>query len=42
MTGPAYARNGRMDILATNRLGHALYHRGYAGGPPQPGPLPLP
>jgi transcriptional regulator with XRE-family HTH domain len=24
-TTPAYLRNGRMDILATNRLGHALY-----------------
>jgi hypothetical protein len=25
MTAPAYVRNGRLDILAANRLGHALY-----------------
>ncbi len=25
INAPAYARNGRMDILATNRLGRALY-----------------
>ena len=24
-TAPAYLRNGRMDILAANRLGRALY-----------------
>jgi MmyB-like transcription regulator ligand binding domain len=27
---PAYARNGRGDILATNRLGHALYSEMFA------------
>ena len=25
ITPPAYARNGRMDILAANRLGRALF-----------------
>jgi transcriptional regulator with XRE-family HTH domain len=31
MTGaPAYVRNGRMDILAANRLGYALYSEMYA------------
>jgi transcriptional regulator with XRE-family HTH domain len=28
---PAYARNGRMDILATNRLGRALFTDAYRG-----------
>jgi hypothetical protein len=28
---PAYARNGRMDILATNRLGRALFADAYGG-----------
>ena len=27
---PAYVRNGRRDILAANRLGHALYSEAYA------------
>ena len=27
---PAFVRNGRMDILAANRLGHALYSEMYA------------
>jgi hypothetical protein len=32
MTGaPAFVRNGRMDILATNRLGYALYSEMYVG-----------
>jgi transcriptional regulator with XRE-family HTH domain len=32
MTGaPAFVRNGRLDILAANRLGHALYSEMYAG-----------
>ena len=32
MTGaPAFVRNGRMDILAGNRLGYALYSEMYAG-----------
>jgi len=32
MTGaPAYVRNGRGDILAANRLGHALYSEMFAG-----------
>ncbi len=32
MTGaPAFVRNGRMDILAANRLGYALYSEMYAG-----------
>jgi transcriptional regulator with XRE-family HTH domain len=32
MTGaPAYVRNGRADILAANRLGHALYSEMYVG-----------
>jgi transcriptional regulator with XRE-family HTH domain len=32
MTGaPAFVRNGRMDILAANRLGYALYSELYAG-----------
>ena len=32
MTGaPAYVRNGRMDILAANRLGYALYSEMFAG-----------
>ena len=31
MTGaPAFVRNGRMDILAANRLGHALYSEMFA------------
>jgi MmyB-like transcription regulator ligand binding domain len=37
MTGaPAFARNGRMDLLAANRLGRALYsqHFDSAHGPP--------
>ncbi|GIF63326.1 transcriptional regulator [Asanoa ishikariensis] len=29
---PAYARNGRMDILATNRLGRALFSDAHRGG----------
>jgi len=29
---PAYARNGRMDILAVNRLGRALFADALAGG----------
>jgi transcriptional regulator with XRE-family HTH domain len=29
---PAYVRNGRMDILATNRLGRALFADAYGGG----------
>jgi transcriptional regulator with XRE-family HTH domain len=29
---PAYARNGRMDILATNRLGRALFADAYGSG----------
>jgi transcriptional regulator with XRE-family HTH domain len=35
-TAPAFVRNGRMDILASNPLGHALYSEMYAGqsGPP--------
>ena len=28
---PAFVRNGRMDILAANRLGHALYSEIFAG-----------
>jgi hypothetical protein len=28
---PAFVRNGRMDILAANPLGHALYSEMYAG-----------
>jgi transcriptional regulator with XRE-family HTH domain len=28
---PAYVRNGRMDILATNRLGRALFADAYSG-----------
>jgi transcriptional regulator with XRE-family HTH domain len=32
INGPAYARNGRMDILATNRLGRALFTDALAGG----------
>ncbi len=32
MTGaPAFVRNGRLDILAANRLGYALYSEMYAG-----------
>jgi transcriptional regulator with XRE-family HTH domain len=33
---PAFVRNGRLDILAANRLGRALYSRHFAGavGPP--------
>jgi hypothetical protein len=30
MTAPAYVRNGRMDILAANELGQALYSELYA------------
>jgi transcriptional regulator with XRE-family HTH domain len=31
MTGaPAFAQNGRLDVLATNRLGHALYSEMFA------------
>jgi hypothetical protein len=34
MTGvPAYVRTGRLDILAVNRLGHALYAPVLAGQP---------
>jgi transcriptional regulator with XRE-family HTH domain len=29
---PAYARNGRMDVLATNRLGRALFADAHSGG----------
>ena len=29
---PAYVRNGRMDVLATNRLGRALFADAYDGG----------
>jgi hypothetical protein len=29
---PAYARNGRMDVLATNRLGRALFADAHGGG----------
>src|SRR5689334_9115024 len=29
---PAYARNGRMDVLAVNRLGRALFADALAGG----------
>jgi transcriptional regulator with XRE-family HTH domain len=29
-TAPAYVRNGRRDILAANRIGHALYSELYA------------
>jgi transcriptional regulator with XRE-family HTH domain len=32
INGPAYARNGRTDILATNRLGRALFAEACAGG----------
>jgi hypothetical protein len=32
ISAPAYARNGRTDILATNRLGRALYADACAGG----------
>src|SRR3954467_1030674 len=32
INAPAYARNGRTDILATNRLGRALFADAYAGG----------
>jgi transcriptional regulator with XRE-family HTH domain len=28
--GPAFVRNGRLDILAANRLGYALYSEAYA------------
>lgn len=28
--GPAFVRNGRMDLLAANRLARAFYHRVYA------------
>jgi transcriptional regulator with XRE-family HTH domain len=31
INAPAYARNGRTDILAINRLGRALYADAYAG-----------
>lgn len=30
---PAYARNGRMDILSTNRLGRALFADAHGGNP---------
>jgi transcriptional regulator with XRE-family HTH domain len=29
---PAYVRNGRMDVLSTNRLGRALFADAYGGG----------
>ncbi|GIF45967.1 helix-turn-helix protein [Asanoa ferruginea] len=32
INAPAYARNGRMDILATNRLGRALFADAIRGG----------
>jgi transcriptional regulator with XRE-family HTH domain len=32
INSPAYARNGRMDILAVNRLGRALFTDALAGG----------
>jgi transcriptional regulator with XRE-family HTH domain len=32
INAPAYARNGRTDILATNRLGRALFANACAGG----------
>jgi MmyB-like transcription regulator ligand binding domain len=36
MTGaPAFVRNGHLDLLAANRLGHALYSEMFAG-PVQP------
>ncbi|WP_425428414.1 helix-turn-helix transcriptional regulator [Streptomyces violens] len=33
---PAFVRNGRLDILATNRLGRALYSPLYADNAPEP------
>ncbi|MFJ2805830.1 helix-turn-helix transcriptional regulator [Kitasatospora sp. NPDC087271] len=33
---PAFIRNGRLDILATNRLGRALYSPLYAGSAKEP------
>jgi len=33
---PAFIRNGRLDILAVNRLGRALYSPLFAGGAPLP------
>ncbi|MGP7996078.1 MAG: hypothetical protein ACLPKI_01885 [Streptosporangiaceae bacterium] len=35
ISAPAYLRNGRMDIVATNRLGRALYAPLF-DGPAQP------
>jgi transcriptional regulator with XRE-family HTH domain len=32
INAPAYARNGRMDILASNRLGRALYADAFGAG----------
>ncbi|HJP72748.1 MAG TPA: helix-turn-helix transcriptional regulator [Pseudonocardiaceae bacterium] len=32
--GPAFVRNGRMDLLAANRLARAFYHDVYAQQPP--------
>jgi hypothetical protein len=31
INSPAYVRNGRMDILATNRIGRALFADAYRG-----------
>lgn len=44
MTGsPAFIRNGRLDILAVNELGRALYAPVHRRGPPgQHRPLPVP
>jgi transcriptional regulator with XRE-family HTH domain len=36
VTVPAYVRNGRLDILAANRLGAALYSPVISGGPQIP------
>ncbi len=36
---PAFARNGRMDLLATNRLGRALYAAAYEKEPGRPANL---
>ncbi len=43
-SAPAYVRNGRLDILAANRLGHALYSPLFASParPANPRPVPLP
>ena len=37
---PAYVRNGRRDILATNRLGYALYSEAYID-PARPVNIPI-